>query len=272
MHQCPNQIPQNVSTSQLDGTFTGSTHTVPPPSPNTKTRPTITPPQTLHSDVSYQKFRNWRRRFEDYAVMTDLSTLPLSKQHIQLRTCLTPEMLHTPHSSRMFSSPWTSTLKLRQVILMGVRDQDLVQELISIIPTKSLHQVVQHCYACEAARHTATIITSSSKTVCSVSKYKKEKKHKQHNAGTSTPISGTCQNCGKSHDKGQCPANDVTCESFGRKGHFPKTPRCPAKNVTCHSCTKVGHFDRWCRSTKKAGEESVKGGQRQSVGPATQDF
>ena len=30
-------------------------------------------------------------------MMTDLATLPLSKVHIQVRTCLSPEVLHTIH-------------------------------------------------------------------------------------------------------------------------------------------------------------------------------
>ncbi|KAK3895888.1 hypothetical protein Pcinc_000496 [Petrolisthes cinctipes] len=92
-----NQTPQNVVTSQTNALPSSQTNVVPPPTPNAKLRPTITPPQPLQSDVSYQRFRDWRRRFDDYAVMTDLSTLPLGKQHIQLRTCLTPEMLHTLH-------------------------------------------------------------------------------------------------------------------------------------------------------------------------------
>ncbi|KAK3890324.1 hypothetical protein Pcinc_005706 [Petrolisthes cinctipes] len=91
-----NQTPQNVVTSQTNVLPSSQTSVV-PPTPNAKMRPTMTPPQPLLSDVSYQRFRDWRRRFDDYAVMTDLSTLPLGKQHIQLRTCLTPEMLHTLH-------------------------------------------------------------------------------------------------------------------------------------------------------------------------------
>ncbi|KAK3876080.1 hypothetical protein Pcinc_019092 [Petrolisthes cinctipes] len=92
-----NQTPQNVVTSQTNVLPSSQTNVVPPPTPNAKMRPTITPPQPLQPDVSYKRFRDWRRRFHDYAVMTDLSTLPLGKQHIQLRTCLTPEMLHTLH-------------------------------------------------------------------------------------------------------------------------------------------------------------------------------
>ena len=142
-------------------------------------------------------------------MMPDLATLPLSKVHIQLRACLSHEVLHILHYRLQIpdddSTPIEniiSTLnehvkaqtnealrrrelfscrqmigeqfneffvrvktlaeavnvctgghadcestQLEQVILMGVSDQELVQELIGIIPTHSLDQVVQHCYA-----------------------------------------------------------------------------------------------------------------------------
>ncbi|MPC54131.1 hypothetical protein E2C01_048038 [Portunus trituberculatus] len=49
---------------------------------------------------------------------------------------------------------------------MGVIDQELVLELIGIIPTHPLNEVVQHCYAFKAARCTANAITSPSQAVC----------------------------------------------------------------------------------------------------------
>ena len=48
-------------------------------------------PPLLSPDATYQLFREWRRRWQDYATMVDLSSLPLQKQHIQLRMCLTLE-------------------------------------------------------------------------------------------------------------------------------------------------------------------------------------
>lgn len=67
-------------------------------------------------------------------------------------------------------------MQIKQVILMGVSDQEFIQELISIITTQSLDEIVQHCYVYEAAKHTATAITSPSKSACTVSRYKKGKK------------------------------------------------------------------------------------------------
>lgn len=71
--------------------------------------------------------------------------------------------------------------QIKQVILMGVTDKELIQELIGIIPTQSLDEIVQHCYALEAS---ATI--SLSKSSCTVSRYK-VKKAKQRSQGLSTP-------------------------------------------------------------------------------------
>lgn len=65
--------------------------------------------------------------------------------------------------------------QLKHVLLMGLRDQELVEDLVSIIPTKTLDEVVARCYAHEAARHTASDIFSNSQTVRATSKYKKEK-------------------------------------------------------------------------------------------------
>ena len=143
---------------------------------------------------------------------------------------------------------------------MGVSDQELIQELIGIIPTQSLDEVVQNCYAYEAAKHTATAITSPSKSACTVSKYKKDKKAKQRSQELLTPPKGACNRCGGSHDKGHCPAANATCSNCGRKGHLPRTQRCPAHNATCNKCGRLGHYDRCCRSTKATGDVLAKGG------------
>ncbi|MPC41350.1 hypothetical protein E2C01_034938 [Portunus trituberculatus] len=40
------------------------------------------------------RLQAWRRQWKDYATFTDLGNLDLPKQHIQLRMCLTLEVLH----------------------------------------------------------------------------------------------------------------------------------------------------------------------------------
>ena len=83
----------------------------------------------------------------------------------------------------------TVTRLLKQVILMGVSDQELVQELIGIIPTHSLDQVVQHCFAYEAARRTASALTSPSTAARAVSSYMRGNKAKQRNPLSSSMTS-----------------------------------------------------------------------------------
>ena len=103
--------------------------------------------------------------------------------------------------------------QLKQVILMGVSDQELVQKLIDVVPTHTLDQVVQHCYAYEAARRKASAITSPSTAARAVSSYMKGKKAKQRNSFSSSttsqsPDTSSCDYCDHSHAKGQCKAAD----------------------------------------------------------------
>ena len=93
-----------VTSSSSTVSHPSSSTSPPPPRPPTHSRAPpqleaiiIPPPPLLQPDTSYQAFRDWRRRWRDYSVMADLATLPLSKVHIQLRACLSPEMLHVLH-------------------------------------------------------------------------------------------------------------------------------------------------------------------------------
>ena len=70
----------------------------------------------------------------------------------------------------MFVQEATLT-QLKHVILLGVSDQELVQELIGIIESHSLDQVIQHCYAYGATRRKASAITSPSTATRAVSSY-----------------------------------------------------------------------------------------------------
>ncbi|KAK3854711.1 hypothetical protein Pcinc_038828 [Petrolisthes cinctipes] len=51
--------------------------------PTQHKKPVIKTPSPLQADASFQQFRDWKRRWQDYSVMTDLSTIPLAQQHIQ---------------------------------------------------------------------------------------------------------------------------------------------------------------------------------------------
>lgn len=181
--------------------------------------------------------------------MIDLSTLTLPKQLIQLRMCLSPEILHVLRSRLNVPDDTASSvqevldmleahvkdqtnealrrrelfscrqavgekideyyvrvkgladavdvckgqddtcyeMQIKQVIMMGVRDEQLIQELIPNIPTLSLDEIVQQCYAFEAARTTASVIASHEKTVCATSQYKANKKKTEDSSAGATP-------------------------------------------------------------------------------------
>ncbi|KAK3893853.1 hypothetical protein Pcinc_002345 [Petrolisthes cinctipes] len=93
-----NTTPQNISTNQTNAPLSQN-HL--PLLPKSKTRPIINSPQRLQPDVPFQRYRDWRRRFVDYAMMTNLSTLPLGKQHIQLSYM--PYTQDAPHSTLPFT-------------------------------------------------------------------------------------------------------------------------------------------------------------------------
>lgn len=53
----------------------------------------VQPPPPFAPDVTFQAFREWRRRWTDYTTMVDLQRLPKAKQLAQLRMCLSMETL-----------------------------------------------------------------------------------------------------------------------------------------------------------------------------------
>ena len=66
--------------------------------------------------------------------------------------------------------------QLKQVILMGVRDQERVKELIRTIATQTLYETVQQCYGFEAPRQATSAIVSPAKSICAMSRYQTKKK------------------------------------------------------------------------------------------------
>ncbi|KAK3893333.1 hypothetical protein Pcinc_002887 [Petrolisthes cinctipes] len=137
------------------------------------------------------------------------------------------------------------------VILMGVRDEELVQKLLTNDTTPSLQDIVNTCRVYEATRSTTSAIRALPSKVNAVSAYKKNKQKHQSSVlqQSLTPVA-TCRNCGREHDKGKCPAADKTCSNCGHRGHWQRSPVCQANNAQCHTCKRVGHNDRCCRSSK----------------------
>ena len=66
--------------------------------------------------------------------------------------------------------------QLKQVLLMGVRDQELVKELIKTIAIQTLDETEQQCYAFEATRQTTSAILSLAKSICAMPRYQTETK------------------------------------------------------------------------------------------------
>ncbi|ROT64584.1 hypothetical protein C7M84_017473 [Penaeus vannamei] len=68
----------------------------------------------LQSDVTYQLFRQWRRKFEDYSVLMGLHSLPPATQHIYLRTCVSLEVQRLLHYT--LAIPPDSSMPVVQVL------------------------------------------------------------------------------------------------------------------------------------------------------------
>ncbi|KAK3889967.1 hypothetical protein Pcinc_006119 [Petrolisthes cinctipes] len=116
------------------------------------------------------------------------------------------------------------------IILMGIRDAELVLKLISMDSSSSLNDVVTACHAHEAARRTTTAISAPNQHVQAVSTYKNQKKKNQGhikdppNKESPALPAAACHSCARHHEPRQCPAFKSTCNCCGRLGHRSLTP------------------------------------------------
>ena len=273
-------------------------------------------PPPLRADATFQVFREWRRRWDDYSVMVDLSKLPRQKQLIQLRMCLTLEtqrvLEHTldipPGTDKSVeevldalqqhikslrnealrrrellsckqlegepfsdfyvrlkhiaeeldvcpgASSTCEETQLKMVILMGVRDEELVQKLISLDATASLQDVVNTCRSYEATRTAASAIRAPPSQLCATSTYKKQKGHKKTVASPQpSKPAAPCQFCARQHSStDKCPATESNCRNCGHRGHFARTVKCPATTSQCQFCSRMGHYEKQCNMKNKA--------------------
>jgi len=142
----------------------------------------------------------------------------------------------------------------KMIILMGVRDEELIQKLISLDTTASLQDVVNTCRSYEATRKATSAIRAPPSQLCATSTYKKQKG--QGKAATSNPPSKPavpCQCCARQHTSSdKCPAADSTCNNCGRRGHWSRTRNCPAITAQCRFCGRMGHYDQYCKTKNKA--------------------
>ncbi|KAK4309955.1 hypothetical protein Pmani_018422 [Petrolisthes manimaculis] len=107
------------------------------------------------------------------------------------------------------------------VILMGVREEELIQKLIFLDSHSSLDDMVTVCLSYEAARRTTSAIRAPP----------------------------------EQHPPQQCPAAQFKCNNCGQQGHRAYTRKCPAVDKECRHCHIIGHFDK-CGKKKKKGQTS----------------
>ena len=113
---------------------------------------------------------------------------------------------------------------LRDQLIEGLRNEDIVEELLKINPL-TLTVAIDTAKGSESAKKNRKDVTGPAGIQAVKSDYKKGKKKAQDRTAAGT----TCQNCGRTHQR----------------------DRCPAKGKQCTKCKKMDHFERVCRSEKK---------------------
>ncbi|XP_068222164.1 uncharacterized protein [Palaemon carinicauda] len=149
--------------------------------------------------------------------------------------------------------------QMKMIILMGIRDGELVQKLISLEATASLQEVVNTCRSYEAARKATSAIRAPTSQLRVVSTYKKQKGGGKNHSSTPPPKpANPCQCCARTHHSSEiCPALESSCKNCGRRGHWDRTPKCPANAAQCRVCNRVGHYDKYCKTKRN---DSTQGG------------
>lgn len=152
--------------------------------------------------------------------------------------------------------------QIKMILLMGIREEELVQRLVSLDSHTSLDDFVTCCRTFESSRAAASAISAAPSQLNVVSTYKRNQRRQKTPAtttpqrqqspiSTDVPSTAFCRSCTRQHAKDNCPARDNTCSNCGYKGHWPRTPRCPAMDSDCNACHKKGHFARCCHSSGK---------------------
>ena len=307
--------PPGSLTQDPSSTGTGLQHTPTPGPAAPKAQKAITQlPPPLAADATFQTFREWRRRWTDYARMVDLATLPREKQLIQMRMCLTLDMQGTlertigippdtsmpvdeildalqehiknsrnevlrrrdlincrQHQGETFDqfharvqrlaeevdvcatrSVACEEVQIRTVIMNGLRNEELVQKLLSTEKPPSLQETIKICKVFEAAKTATSDICAQPAQACAVSAYRKDKRDAQRtqplDPAPPTATGDVCRHCSSRHGgDATCPAANATCRNCNRKGHRTRAPVCPATNAECRHCHRTGHYDKCCR-------------------------
>lgn len=133
--------------------------------------------------------------------------------------------------------------QLKHAILIGLKDNDTVQQLLRMKANTSLSEVLTVVRSMEAAQKTSNAIqveyqpaTGKVNAISTYKKHKKKQDHRNNQEGSSkkrtspedtshktTSSDKYCYWCGGNrHPRAQCPANEKKCSFCNKKGHFAK--------------------------------------------------
>lgn len=142
---------------------------------------------------------------------------------------------------------------------MGIRNDELVQRLISVDSKSCLADVVTTCRSYEAAKCATSAIRAPPDELRAISAYKKgERNQEQRKAAPPKPSSTTatfCKRCVRQHGPNACPASQSSCSSCGQQSHWARTVQCPTNNTQCHHCGRVGQYNKCCKTKMKDGHQ-----------------
>nr|XP_027213220.1 uncharacterized protein LOC113806302 [Penaeus vannamei] len=168
--------------------------------------------------------------------------------------------------------------QIKMILLLGVREEEFVQCLVSLDSQASLDDFVTCCRTFESSRAAASAIVAAPSQLNILSSYNRNQRRQKLTATPkhtpqrcqSPPLTkdspASCRSCTRQHAVGHCPAKDSTCPNCGYKGYWHRTPRCPAKDSECTTCHKQGHFVKCCKSTRKTSTNQTRKARRVSTG------
>ena len=160
---------------------------------------------------------------------------------------------------------------VRDRIVCGIKNQGLKERLLRETDL-NLTKAVYICRAAEVSRE--QVKSLSDKTPANVDAVRKDdqrdQRTKQHDPQgerpTRRPHNKTCGNCGKSHERKQCPAYGNTCNSCGKNGHFAKLCRSRKNRPIYNQNSHVRHLEL-DSDTPEHGIDEVRG----STNPSTNE-